>query len=141
MAYQIHTYKDVLETLARIEKEENELRNSKIRHITIGAVLGIIIISALFQLEYFEKMNWIDLITGWGASVIIGPFFSFTYYLTQADAISARKQDFFDSLSQSFQATPSPTLFQNGVLDRNELNKIVHEKITEKLNETPKHEY
>jgi hypothetical protein len=138
MPYSIHTYKDILESLKKIEKEDNNLRNLKAIFVSAGVLLGLSLIVILSFTSY-NSISAIELITSYGATISLGPVFGFIYYSSQTDLISKRKQEFWDSLINNFSIDKSFP-FTNEEINEQDLRKVLMEKINEKINETLKYE-
>jgi len=138
MPYQIHTYKDILQTLHDIELDDQKLRNLKSKCVAIGVLYGLLTIGFLLTTSYNE-FSLIELVTSFGGAISLGPVFGFVYYSTQSSLISQRKQEFWNSLINNFSNDPV-TKFTNDKLDEQELQKVLIEKIKEKINESLKYE-
>ncbi len=138
MNYSIHTYKDILETLRDIEIEDEELRRKKWLCVFGAAFIGLV--TVLLLVKYGSShLTILELITSFGAGVGFGPIFAFVYYNTQADLLSTRKISYWNSLINNFQISKIE-LFKNSSLNEKELQKVLMEKIKEKINETLQYE-
>ena len=138
--YDIHTYRDILKTLKKIEYEDSRLRNQKSLIVCLGGLLGVIMVLLLRYVWHFHELTVIELITSFGATISAGPIFGFIYYSTQADLLSKRKQAFWNSLIKNF-AVNKVTPYTNVKLNEKELRKVLIDKINEKLNETLKYDH